>query len=325
MRNPRQAGLSLIELMIAITISFVVIGGLGTVFLGSRQSYRAQEDMSRLQENGRFAMDRLSRDIRQAGYAGCTRDVAIKEIANPPTGFNPATTGIQGFEGGALPPELTSSEVASGTDIVRVQFAAPGTTQIFGNLAPSNANIQIPSNPNKFQAGSIIMVTDCSSMDIFRATTVSNGSTVTITHASNTNSDNKLSKIYGPTTEVMAFQTVIYYVGSDAFGPALFVKSTTPAGAISSGNRLVEGVVDMQIVYGEDTNGDRAADRYVSSGSVTNWATVVSARVTLLLQSSSQIASAPQPYTYNGGAVTPTDRFLRRVFSSTIDLRNRTL
>lgn len=327
MRNSRQAGLSLIELMIAITISFVVIGGLGTVFLGSRQSYRVQDSMSRLQESGRHAMDVLARDIRQAGYAGCARDASINEIASPATGFNPVTTGIRGYEGGTLPAELTSSEVVSGTDIIRLQFAAPGSAQITGNTTPANANIQLPSNPNGFIAGSIIMVTDCSSLDIFRATTVSNGSTVTIAHAMSSNSDNKLSKSYGPSAEIMAFQTVLYYIGTGAWGgPSLFVKRVAANGVMpAAGTELVEGVSNMQIVYGEDTNGDLAADRYRGASTFTNMDNVVSARLTLLMQSLTPVATQPQTYIFNNAApVTPTDRFLRRVFSSTVDLRNRT-
>ena len=45
--------------------------------------------MGRLQENARFAIDLLVRDIRMAGYAGCADDVA--EVLNHVNGYNDAT------------------------------------------------------------------------------------------------------------------------------------------------------------------------------------------------------------------------------------------
>lgn len=66
-----QQGLSLVELMVAILISSLILIGLVQVFSGSRQTYSVNEGMSRLQENGRFAVDFLERDIRMAGNVGC--------------------------------------------------------------------------------------------------------------------------------------------------------------------------------------------------------------------------------------------------------------
>ncbi len=69
-----QAGLSLIELMIALLIGLVLILGLIQVFAASRQAYQLSQGIARNQENGRFAMDFLSRDLRMAGHTGCVND-----------------------------------------------------------------------------------------------------------------------------------------------------------------------------------------------------------------------------------------------------------
>ena len=66
-----QRGLSLVEIMIAVTISVVLLAGVGKIFVSSKQTYRVQDALSRVQENGRFAADFLSRGIRMAGYSGC--------------------------------------------------------------------------------------------------------------------------------------------------------------------------------------------------------------------------------------------------------------
>jgi len=82
----------------------------------------------------------------------------------------------------------------------------------------------------------------------------------------------------------------------------------------------------MQILYGEDTDGDRTANRYVTADQVTNMKNVVSLKVMLLLRTlEDHLADVPQSYTFNGQTVTPTDRRLSRVFSSVITIRNRSL
>jgi len=54
-RHPRQQGLTLVELMIAMVIGLILIAGVIQIFLSSQQAYRTQESMSRIQESGRFA------------------------------------------------------------------------------------------------------------------------------------------------------------------------------------------------------------------------------------------------------------------------------
>src|SRR5210317_239223 len=66
-----QQGLSLIELMIAIMLSIFITAALITLFVNSKQNYRMNENMSRLQENARFAMSFIARDLRMADYRTC--------------------------------------------------------------------------------------------------------------------------------------------------------------------------------------------------------------------------------------------------------------
>ncbi|MDG2524562.1 PilW family protein [Stenotrophomonas sp. HITSZ_GD] len=86
----RQAGLSLIELMIAMVIGLVLILGLIQVFAASRQAYQLSQGIARNQENGRFAIDFLSRDLRMAGHTGCVNDQQLlaANAAGLPIGGN---------------------------------------------------------------------------------------------------------------------------------------------------------------------------------------------------------------------------------------------
>lgn len=63
-----QRGLTLIEIMVALVLSLFLIAGVIQLFLGSKQTYRFHDALSRLQENGRFALDSMTRDIRMAGF-----------------------------------------------------------------------------------------------------------------------------------------------------------------------------------------------------------------------------------------------------------------
>lgn len=64
-----QSGLTLIEIMVSLVISLFLIAGVIQLFVSSKQTYRSQDALSRIQENGRMAMEGMAADIRMAGYA----------------------------------------------------------------------------------------------------------------------------------------------------------------------------------------------------------------------------------------------------------------
>lgn len=63
-----QAGLTLLELMISLALGLLLLTGIGTIYVGSNQTYRVQEQNARIQESGRYALDVIGRSLRQAGY-----------------------------------------------------------------------------------------------------------------------------------------------------------------------------------------------------------------------------------------------------------------
>lgn len=66
-----QAGMTLLELMISMFLGLLLVAGIGTIYVGSNQTYRVQEQNARIQEAGRFALDVIGRSLRQAGYTTC--------------------------------------------------------------------------------------------------------------------------------------------------------------------------------------------------------------------------------------------------------------
>jgi len=92
----RIAGVTLIELMVAMAIgSFLMIGAM-TVFMQSRTTFRVNESVSRLQENARFVLDALEPDIRMTSYFGLT--TRANKVQNRATQLQavPAGLGVGG-------------------------------------------------------------------------------------------------------------------------------------------------------------------------------------------------------------------------------------
>ncbi len=67
-RSSGQSGLTLVELLVAMAIGLILLTGIFQVFLGSNSIYRTQDSLSRLQENGRFAIELLTQKVHLAGY-----------------------------------------------------------------------------------------------------------------------------------------------------------------------------------------------------------------------------------------------------------------
>ena len=101
-RIPRHAGFTLVELMIAMLIGVVLMGGVIQIFASSKQTYRTQDELGRTQENARYAMEVLLKDIRMAGYMGCFGQTAVTDIVKPalkPMGGDFFDDPVVGYDG----------------------------------------------------------------------------------------------------------------------------------------------------------------------------------------------------------------------------------
>jgi type IV pilus assembly protein PilW len=303
-----------------------------------------QENLSRLQENGRFAMDFITRDNRMIGYQGCgSRSIIPNVIVAPQNpNPNPAPVTLPGTPRTSTPligsdnvvnnwssSACGGTNCVAGTDALTYHFGA-SCAYLTGNLTSVNANIQIPApNSCNINMYDVVMVSDCSSTDIFIATSASSGSgTQTIAHANNQNNGVNLSKAYGSNAEVLAYRSYSFFIRNNAAGePALWRLDNAIPTSTTNPLELVEGVENMQILYGADTDAtpDGTPNYYVPAGTAgLNMNQVVSIRISVLVRSMDNgLAAQPVAYTYNGATVTPTDRRIRRVFTSTIALRNR--
>lgn len=360
----RQRGLTIVELMVAALISLILLAGIVQVFVANRQTYRLHEALSRVQENGRFANEFLTLDIRQTGYMGCFNPRAgtfynnVK--ADHPSKASAATGQFANFDGSgaldghdnvssplateltdmglALTADLSSGntgDILAGTDLVilRGGGTCEGGEVLFTGEGESyrykdTANIKIKDAAScGLDQNAVVMVTDCATADMFAITNqpISGGPDKdTLAHGASNNINVKLQGSYGPGSEILTLKGMVLYIGKGAAGePALFrrVLNTTTTGFTNE--ELVEGVQDMQITYGEDTDSDNVPNHFVAAGDVTDMERVVALRISLLIRSQDNATDTNQTYTYNGATVTAADLRLRRVFTTTLMLRNR--
>lgn len=334
-----NAGFGLVELLIAMTLGLLLTASVLQVTLGSQRSHRLLDASARMQESGRFALAYLAKDLRTAGFMGCPnlQRIPVNVIAkSPPADFAfAAGTVLRGENNVAA---TNDYDAVQGTDVVVLRRALAPTARLTGKLDPVNANIQIDGNPAGLGRGDFVFVTDCVNADLVKATAVSNNpgtDQVTITHAIGSNNNNQLSKIYGSDAEVLGFQSLAYFIRDTgrttaAAAPirSLYVKARRlGSGAAPVAAELVEGVEDMQLTYGVDSDGDRNIDNYKTANNVTDWSKVLSVRIELLLHSLEDSVVGvsgvyAQNLTFNGSAVTPDGR-LRQVYTTAVSIRNR--
>ncbi|MCN4143930.1 MAG: PilW family protein [Thiohalomonas sp.] len=327
----KQFGLTLIELMVAVTIGMIVMAGVMQIYLSNKQTYRTTEALSRLQENGRFSSHFLLKDIRMSGYQGCkSRVTAATKISDPGPAsnlfdINGAVSGVDNSDGNEdMDGDGTDdTAVLAGTDVIHIQFGGSCDAMLTGNMSPNNANIKITwPNSCGLDAGDFFMITDCEAADIAKVTNNPNqsGTSQTLTHGGSVNIiPPKLSKLYSAGAKIFSLKSVSYYVALNANNIPALMRRNNATGATEE---LVESVDYLQFDYGEDTDGSGVANYYVSAGSIVNMEDIVSVRMTVRVRTSDDnISQSAKTVTYNGGNV--TDKRIRHTFSSTIAIRNR--
>lgn len=336
----KSRGFGLVELMVAITISLILLGAVGYVYLGSRQTFRTQDDFSRIQENVRYALDQIGVEVRMAGYAGCVNLASIDPKNPAAMPLNVVAKGaptvhlsdaLRGYQSATwTAPGTAPSNWLPNKGVFHVTRAAAAGVNLVGNMAATNANIQVNGNPAGFEAEQALLISDCASADLFRTTNVSSGGTVTIAHAiancsnigDKCNTFNFLSKPYGSNAEVYGILSTTYFIGTNsANNPALYRREEH-----KQAEELVENVEDIVMRFGIDTNNDFIVDSYVAPGAVTNWRQVLTARLSLVFRSNSNnVATQSKSYVVEGQTVpvAATDRRLRQVATATYGLRNR--
>lgn len=354
----RIQGFSLVELMVALTIGLIILGAVSTLFVNSKQTYTTQDSLSRLQENARFAMHFLIKDLRLAGYYGCVSDIAPDSVYSTLDGSDFAYNiqipleGVNTIGGTSASPTGTwypsanttmPADAIPGTDAVAIRLADSSSPVYLNVEMPNTSAVLRVSATTGISENDVIMISDCSSADIMQITQINNTDPHLVHNTGSGTPGNAtkiLSKAYSPSTgpggaRIMKFKTNTYFIRTGASGnPALFRRENNAAAV-----ELVEGVEQLKIMYGVDTDNDKVPNRYLKAGdagltSDAEWASVVSVRIGILARTlddavtgkSKEFDKDTGKYDVDGDGTyeldNPGDRYKRRIFQSVVQLRN---
>ena len=348
-------GMTLVELMVGLAIGLFLVAVVSTMYLGSRNTFVAQESGSRMQENGRFAMDTIANDLRMSGFRGCmpvvptgngAAPLAIGPVDNTlvtPTAllynFGQPIWGSRNGGGGwapALSAPATGLGALADGDLLVVRRPVGVAWALVAEMANRAAALTITPTAN-FQTGDLLMVADCAGASMLQATNAGPGAAGSIQHVSGAAgvvpgvATNSLARTYSNDARVWRMQTRIYYLADSARRSgerALWLYVSPAYDNEPQTSELVTGVERMAVTYGVDNDGldgagNLSANRFFNASQVTDWGQVVSARVELVLVGATDSPSTvAQPYVFAGQTITPTDRRLRSVVSTLVSLRN---
>lgn len=372
-------GFTLLELLIALTISLLITAAVGYVYIGSLQAYRTQDALSRLQEGARYAFEILSKEVRMAGLSGCGSQTSANVLANPGWYGNLYSLPLLGYEGGVstFPADITGA--LANRDALTILRADTSRDYIVVNHNPVAAQMDIDingdgvsdsSDKTDLEAGEVLVACDSTHSAVFQMTgptTAAPNNAVHNTGVAGVSPGNCSKKLgnpvpspcdsstpasagtdytFGPGSRLYRVKGITYFIRNNPAGePALYQQRLVVTGtsAGTTAEELVEGVEDMQITYGVDTDpsddGTPAVLNtkvYLRADQINNtnvpgwandnerWGRVVSVRISLLMRTTQNgVVPSAQTYTFNGVTVTPADRRLRKVFTHVVKVRNR--
>lgn len=292
-------GFSLVEMMVAMTIGLVLVGAGIAVYANSRAAYTVNESISRLQENARYALEEITRDLRLAGYWGLNSTAALVSgaLANAnndcaPQWYTRLNDRVEGSDNGnggyACIPGTTYQ---AGTDILAMRFVDPTPVVTLVGNTP-----YLRSNRNSGR--------------LFLGAAQPSG----MTDAQNYKLESRAYYV-SPWTNTPGD-------GAPALKRVVLVPG---AGNVALQEEVVvSGVENLQVQYALDVDGDRSVDQYVNTGLGVSWSQVEAVRLWLLVRAPTAEAGYTNTTTFQlpQAAVTPNDGFRRVLVTKTVHLHN---
>ena len=316
----RQRGVTLVEMLIAMAVGALLLVGLATLFSQNKRSFHQNEDIARLQEDGRYALEELVRDIGSAGFFAELVDPSSVEpvepslLGAPDCGVPPAppmpwiyTVGTGGLVSNAIAmvdnatgaaaaaafPCITAGNVVAGSDVIAIKrVAGSPSVALLGN------RVYIRENGTRG-----IMYQNAAGIPV--AIPIPN-------------------RDWEYTPRIYYLRNFAQTAGDGI--PTLCRKSLVPGVPPTIGDECIaQGVESLQLEFGIDTDNNGSANAYVVSPTAAQLQQLASVRILILGRAVRMDPSYTNPKTYqlsNEPAYTPNDNFYRRVFSTTVVVRN---
>jgi type IV pilus assembly protein PilW len=332
LRQRRAAGFSVPELLVSVTMGLLIVVGMVTLFFQNNRAQAEIERANRQIESGRYAVDMLANDLRNAGFYGEFDPTLLADPAAVPDPCAATLAAlkamlplhVQGYAGGDTRPSCVS-DVRAGTALVVVRHTRACVT------GDPNCSANDPAGP-LFQASLCGSATELGSANPADWYALDVDPTQLQRHQRDC------------TTAAVTrrFQTHIYFVANND-APGDGIPTLKRAELRYTNNQLgftivplVEGVENLQLEYGIDTSGDGTVDVTTATPATangcaqaacaaTNWRNVVAVRLHVLARSPSTTPGWTDSKTYGLGPVTAgpfNDGYKRHVFQTLVTLPN---
>jgi len=318
----RQAGVSLIELMVGMTIGLLILVVLSALVVNNTQARTELDETMQQVENGRYGVQLLLSEVRLAGYYG-SGDTVGSVPALLPDPCKDATAvsdlkaalpvAIQGYSQKAASPLtcLSASNFLPGTDVMVVRRAQTEPV-LAASLVGTIPYLQTMGDQYKFDVGS------------------NPGSFSLLDNSGNPAPIYPYSvQIYfvSPCDKPAGGGTTCTGAGDDKGKPVPTLKrmELTETGWVTVS--LVQGIEMMHVEYGIDTDKDGVADSFVNEPTTASeWANVMVAKVYLLARNPHQVYNGyKNAKSYQLGSLlvaAKNDSFKRHAYAETIRLVN---
>ena len=309
----RTRGFSLVELMVALVIALLVLAATVSFYLMTRSTYTTIEDTSGLEERGQFALNVMTRVLRQAGFTKLSTDNG--GIMRLSASDAPMLSGLDGCVGKEAAAKTTgpaagdslssclSPQTSTGSDAIEVRFFGVGTA----------ADRTVPD-------GTMI---DCSGQGVADYTSVDLAG-----------QQRGLSIFYVQVGADGNSYLACKFRKRDADG-----HETTDATNEDNftTQQLVPGVEALQLLYGVSTTGDSTVPNvYKRASDMTSddWNKVYAVKVSMVVRADNASADTTggtptytlfgNQYTNADGTFKPTEKLnvARRLFTTTVQVRN---
>lgn len=295
----KTKGFSLIELMVSITIGFLVVGSAIAIFASNRQTYVATENIGRIQENMRIGYELMARDIREAAGTPCAPHIAtLRNVINAPTtrwwtdsslplrirGY----TGAQAFPAGAF--GTADGDRIAGTQAIQVLSTSNSRAEVRSH---NTLATQFVANTaaHGIVTGDLVVACDYERASLFQVSSASSASANIVYAAAgapgntggNIRPDNKGN--YARGSVLAKWHPVRWYIGaSQASSGRSLYQITIQNGVLSAPQEVAQNVQDLNMSYLE--NGI-----YQPADAVINWTNVTAVRVNFILQGDDSIGT----------------------------------
>jgi type IV pilus assembly protein PilW len=354
----RQRGLSMIELMIAVTLSSIMLIGVLALFISSKKGYAVQDAAGRLGENARFSSVVLDEALRMADFwGGIGNSLNVTLSANTGTlstgaGCNPLAvdsssainSGILGYSGGtfsSLPAAIqtcigNTNNYVPNTDVILVRYADPEPTDTV--QAPA-----WPTAPTLTATNFYVLSQTGFSGWVFQGSEYASAPT-------------GLQQAGADPVFARPYIVQLFFIRPCAVPATGTCQKTDDGGnprptlveASFQGNSItaqpiVDGVEMMKFFYGVDATGTKKASQFETAASVTaaggvTWEHVVSVEYSLVVRGDAGDNANLDTNTYSlvdGSSYTPSSvttltldtvppqNYLHRLYNATVLVRNR--